>query len=363
MGGQSVEEFKRQAEPGPAEWLIALLAGMQLAELGSGALQAEKRTTNIAARVAAWLVAALPLHPRQGGLRAVQRAMAGDVLAALGDPRFDANHAHLPAEPGHGFVRIEADAEFRIGTASTQRERIRQIIEARVRDVEINDATTPTQAFYVARYPVTVAQFGACLQATQTEPGAADTLRDPPNRPVRYVSWRESVAYCEWLQAQFQHATEFDASDLAALVRSGSWQVALPTERESEKAARGGLVGQVFSWGDEPDAERANVGDSGVNDSSAAGCFEPNAYGLHDMLGNLCEWTSSRRVIRVADGRGAAVSLPQLAQYDKLVVRGGSWFGSARGARCAWRANLHFGVRESDLGLRVVLRSSSVTKH
>ncbi len=253
VAGQSVEEFKRQAEPGPAEWLFALLAGMQLAELGSAALQAEKRTANIAARVVNWLVAALPLHPRNGGLMAVQRAMAGDVLAALGDPRFDAQRAYLPAEPGHGFVRIEADAQFRIGTASEQRERISQIIKADVPDDEINDAATPTQSFYVARYPVTVAQFRAYLQATQTEPGDGDALRDPPNRPVRYVSWREALGYCEWLNGQLQHSPEFAESELAPLVRGGAWRVSLPTEREWEKAARGGLVGQVFSWGNDPD--------------------------------------------------------------------------------------------------------------
>ncbi len=362
VGGQGVEEFKRQVEPGAAEWLFALLAAMQLAELGTGALQAEKRTANIAARVANWLVAAMPLHPSSGGLRAVQRAMAGDVLAALGDPRFDANHAHLPAEPGHGFVRIEADAEFRIGTASTQRDRISQIVKEDVPGDEINDAATPTQAFYMGRYPVTVAQFKAYLQATQTEPGYGDALRDPPNRPVRYVSWSEALEYCEWLNVQLQHAPEFADSDLAALVRSGGWQVGLPTEREWEKAARGGLVGQVFSWGDEPDIERANHNDSGVNDSSAVGCFEANGYGLHDMLGNLWEWTSSPGMSRVADEDGAVISLGRLENVITLVVRGGSWFLPAGYARCAFRDHLHPGGRLHFLGLRVMLRSSPVSK-
>ncbi len=362
VGGQSVEEFKRQAIPGRADWGLALLAGLQLAELGGGALQAEKRTANIAVRVVSWLVAALPLHPSHGGLRAVPRAMAGNVLAALGDPRFDAKRAHLPAEPGHGFVRVEADAEFRIGTASALRERISQIIKADVPDDEVNDAATPTQAFYLARYPVTVAQFRAFLQDTQTEPGDGEALRDPPNRPVRYVSWSEALGYCDWLSAQLLHSPEFAESDLAALVRSGTWLVSLPTEREWEKAARGGLVGQVFSWGDDPDTERANYGDLGVNDSSAVGCYEPNGYGLHDMLGNLWEWTSSSWLSRVAEDDGVAISLGQLESVKSLVVRGGSWFYSLYDARCACRSNDLPGGRGNNLGLRVVLRSSPVSK-
>ena len=69
--------------------------------------------------------------------------------------------------------------------------------------------------------------------------------------------------------------------------------VVLPSELEWEKAARGGLADAVFSWGDTPDPQRANYDDSGVGDTSATGCFPANGYELHDMLGNVWEWTRS----------------------------------------------------------------------
>ncbi len=99
-----------------------------------------------------------------------------------------------------------------------------------------------------------------------------------------------------------------------------------------------------------------------MNDSSAVGCFEPNGYGLHDMLGNLWEWTSSARLRSVAKDESVAIGLGQLESVKSLVVRGGSWISSADYARCAYRGNLHPAVRNYDLGLRVVLRSSPVSK-
>ena len=82
---------------------------MQLQEIGLGAINKRERTRAIAARVADWLAASLPVHPDEGGTPARQRAHAGDVLAALGDPRFDPQRFHLPADDMLGFVRIPAD--------------------------------------------------------------------------------------------------------------------------------------------------------------------------------------------------------------------------------------------------------------
>ena len=82
-------------------------------------------------------------------------------------------------------MRIPADPEFRIGTRKADAKRVAGIIGAAVPDDEINDAPTPTPEFYIARYPVTVAQFRAFVEATGFEIGDADALRDPDSRPVR----------------------------------------------------------------------------------------------------------------------------------------------------------------------------------
>jgi hypothetical protein len=108
----------------------------------------------------------------------VVRARAGDRLAQLGDPRFDPQRFHLPADEMLGFVRIAADPGFIIGTRRQDAARVSKIIGGRYDD-EINDAPTPTPEFYIARYPVTVAQFRAFVEATAFATGDAAPWRTP----------------------------------------------------------------------------------------------------------------------------------------------------------------------------------------
>jgi formylglycine-generating enzyme required for sulfatase activity len=139
---------------------------------------------------------------------------------------------------------------------------------------------TPTPEFYIARYPVTVAQFRAFVEATGFAIGDADALADPDSRPVRWVSWHEALAWCDWLNEVLTSAPAFAGSPVARLVREHGWRVALPSELEWEKAARGGLSGAVFPWGDDADPNRGNYDDSKIGDTSAVGCFAANDFGL-----------------------------------------------------------------------------------
>ena len=249
---------------------------------------------------------------------------------------------------------------FMVGTRRQDAGRIAGATGYEARDAEFNDAVTPSPAFHIARYPVTVAQFRAFVEATGFRIGDDDALRDPDTRPVRFVSWREAIAYCSWLQQMIRESPAMAGTSSARLVLDQGWRVALPSEFEWEKAARGGRVGQVFPWGDDPDPRRANFDESLIGDSSAVGCFAPNDFGLFDMVGNLWEWTRSPW----ADAYDASRLMAEAVKpgdEQRLVVRGGSWDDPRDLARCACRGGYAPVIRLDLLGFRVVLRSSPVS--
>jgi hypothetical protein len=134
------------------------------------------------------------------GARACRRPAGADRRS-----RFDPQRFYLPADEMLGFVRIAADPGFMIGTRRQDAARVSKIIGGKVDDDEINDALTPTPEFYIARYPVTVAQFRAFVEATGFAIGDADALADPDSRPVRRVSWHEALAWCDWLNEMLSH--------------------------------------------------------------------------------------------------------------------------------------------------------------
>lgn len=355
--GKSIAEYRVKQPPTPTDWACAQLAGNQLLEIGLGAIRKKERTHAIAERVVDWLVAGLSLHPDQGGAPAIQRAQMGDVLSQLGDPRFDSKRLYLPNDEMLGFEFIREDSQFRIGTRKADKQKVKQATGDDARDNEINDQITPVKACYVARYPVTVAQFRAFVEATKFKLGDQDALRDPDNRPVRWVNWHEARAYCDWLNQQLQH--EPATNPIAKLVREG-WRVSLPSELEWEHAARGGQDDLVFPWGDQPDPNRANYDDTGIATTSSVGCFPPNDNGLYDMVGNVWEWTRSHYKAypyKIEDGR------EDLNTGDDVqrVVRGGSWYYLHGNARCADRDWYRPDPRNLDVGFRVVLRSSPVS--
>jgi formylglycine-generating enzyme required for sulfatase activity len=229
-------------------------------------------------------------------------------------------------------------------------------------------------AYWIARYPVTVAQFAEYVAHSGHKPGDRDSLQGMPNHPVVWVSWRETVAFCEWLTKDWQAKGRIPPR----------WRVRLPSEAEWEKAARGGTrIPQAldcmalpllsvpavdlgrnevpyrrFPWGDEqPDADRANCSETGIGDTSAVGSFPKGTspYGCEDMAGNAYEWTRSRYTKSGVDpGDGADLGeSPQKGDY--AVVRGGAFWLFPTLVRCAcrnWDGPL---VRGDCCGFRVVL--------
>ncbi|PJI37869.1 MAG: hypothetical protein CTR54_22815 [Rhizobium sp.] len=295
------------------------------------------------ARIQRWLVKLL----RDERLPATERALAGDNLARLGDPRFNANLWYLPDEPLLGFIEIPA-GPFTMGS-----------------DKQQHEVSLP--AYYLTRWPVTVAQFAAFVRDSGHEPRDPNCLQGIANHPVVYVTWHDAMAYGRWLNEQLRELARERLATANPLSESerrfwqgladGALGVGLPSEAEWEKAARGG-DGRMYPWGNEPDPNRANYDDTGLNATSAVGCFPGGAspHGCEELSGNVWEWTRSL----YADYPYPPEGPQRQAREDPMaegrrVLRGGAFDGTARLARCASRVDDVPGSRNCNLGFRVVV--------
>ncbi len=139
--------------------------------------------------------------------------------------------------------------------------------------------------YYIARYPVTVAQFRTFADDSGYHPEHEESLRGLANHPVVNLTWYEALKYCEWL-TECLRVWDGTPEPLATLLRQEGWQVTLPSEAEWEKAARG-TDGRIYPWGNEPDPNGANYADTDINTTSAVGCFPSGAspYGVEDVGG------------------------------------------------------------------------------
>ncbi|MEK7677240.1 MAG: SUMF1/EgtB/PvdO family nonheme iron enzyme [Verrucomicrobiota bacterium] len=198
---------------------------------------------------------------------------------------------------------------------------------------------TISGGFWMGKHEVTQGEY---LDVMGSNPSY---FKGDTNRPVEQVSWVDATNFCARLTARERAAGRLGASDVYRL----------PTEAEWEYGARAGSTTR-FSYGDDPGYVK--LGDyawfSGNSGSTThpVGLKLPNAWGLHDMSGNVWEWCldwyGSYPGGSLTDPRGPATG-------SNRVDRGGGWGGGGRGCRSAYRNGDTPDSRNGDLGFRVVL--------
>ena len=179
-------------------------------------------------------------------------------------------------------------------------------------DLVLGKVVKVSDSIYMDTTEVTVGQFKKFLKSSDYEPEEPIDWEElyeysPTDKhPMIYVSWFDAQAYCEWVGKR------------------------LPREAEWEYAARGGLNGKRYPWGDDEGVAReyANFAGTGGKDkwdytTAPVGSFRPNGYGLHDMAGNVWEWCGDWYT----------------KDKKSRVVRGNSWKGKSSNLRVAFRSS------------------------
>ena len=264
------------------------------------------------------------------------------------------------------LVRVPA-GKFMMGSPASEKGRSGD--EGPCREVRIS------KPFYAGVTEVTQSQLAAFVREsgymTSAQKRAAagrrygsDSLQDrkrrsyrgfvqPPGSPVVSVSWNDAMAFCKWLSRRSDH------------------NVRLPTEAQWEYACRAGTK-TAYQWGDDPAAGRGwcNAADQagkkvfptwktfrwqdGFVFTAPAAEFKANAFGLHDMHGNVWEWCNDWYGEKYY---GSAPRRDPLgpATGKQRVLRGGSWTGGPQTSRSASRFRREPNYWDVNIGFRVTV--------
>jgi formylglycine-generating enzyme required for sulfatase activity len=199
--------------------------------------------------------------------------------------------------------------------------------------------TVNISPFFMGKYEVTQEQWQVVMENNPSNFQGA-------KRPVEQVSWNDAVEFCQKLSQKTGKSYR------------------LPSEAEWEYACRAGTK-TPFHFGETitPDLVNYNgcpYGSAqwglGREQTTDVGSFPPNAFGLYDMHGNVCEWCSDRwnNNYRGAPTNGSSWE----TGYDEFRVRrGGSWNCKAAHCRSAYRSGYRAGNHDSKIGFRVALVS------
>ena len=351
----------------------------------------------LSARVgeAAWREVALLTIPYLGIIQQLER-VAGEVVAALlaeqpGDPGeaavlageavLDAGKSGVPVEVRAAVIEalvatmqsaevapvLRREAGLLLGNLGWRPDDLDALVEVAPGPFLCGDEREQrdiADSYWIGKYPVTNLQYARFIAAGGygrrefwSDAGWAwrerykrelpaqwsDDNFNNPLVPVIGVTQHEVVAYCVWFTQETRSRgvgyKVWRAGRVELLILESEYLLArLPMEQEWERAARG-TDGRQFPWGDEFDPWSANTRESDAEKTYGIGvtavCTYPKGVspvGAWDMAGNIWEWTAPR-----------------------AILRGGSWRGNRREARCAARARNDSDYFSVSVGFRVVV--------
>jgi formylglycine-generating enzyme required for sulfatase activity len=300
---------------------LLMLAGLGLIELGlTGWNNNDFQTQRD--RIRQGIVTLLKNHDT---LNIPERAEAGRVLGNIGDSR-----------PGTGLnAEGIPDIDWKL-------------IPAGEITLEDNAGTLPVEAFHLARYPVTNAQFQAFVDDPdgysnqQWWNGLDQQLSKPKsfgwsnaNHPRETVSWFEAMAFCAWLSARLDK------------------DIRLPTEWQWQQTACSTNPDFTYPWGEKFQSGYANIdetedktGPHYLHRTTAVGIYPQgdSQQGVSDLSGNVWEWC-----LNTYENPNNS----SLSGTDSRVVRGGSWVGGSDNARASCRYFIRPGGRYFSIGFRL----------
>ena len=191
-------------------------------------------------------------------------------------------------------------------------------------DDEAQHEVTLTKSYYMGKYEVTQEQWKAVM-------GKNPSYSKNAKYPVTDVSWNDCQEFIKKLNAK----------------TDGGYR--LPTEAEWEYACRAG-TSTAYSFGDEITPKDANLRYSEIGKPIEVGSYNPNAFGLYDMHGNVWEWCEDWK----ADyPKGAVIDPNGPAKREYRVLRGGSFNGYVSGARSSSRGYYSPTIRSYIVGFRL----------
>jgi len=192
--------------------------------------------------------------------------------------------------------------------------------------------------FAIGRFVVTNRLYQPFVEDTgyQAPPGWSDPRFNHPDQPVTAVSWFDAMAFCEWLS------------------RKTNKSYRLPTEAEWERAARGDVDGNLYTWGNETPQFQPSYSELWLNGPERVGRRPPNGFGLYDISENVHEWCSDwydEHYYLDSPSRNPQGPL----SGTRRASRGGSWRHQIKITRVAARSSIPPEFKYSDYGFRCAM--------